>query len=187
DLSNHLACRHVSTLDLAVARGKREAPQWAAPDLAVIQQLGLRHEAEYLRHLREVRKLRVVELLAGGDPRELLEQTRNWMAEGADAIAQGALAGEAWYGRPDALLKVANPSKRWKWSYEVADTKLARETKGTTILQLALYTELLAELQGCEPEFMWVIPPGKDFAGEAYRFVEYAAYYRFVKKKFRDA
>src|SRR5262249_30739777 len=116
-----------------------------------------------------------------------LEQTRNLMAEGADAIAQGALAGEAWYGRPDALLKVANPSKRWKWSYEGADTKLARETKGTTNLQLARYTELPAELQRCEPEFMWVIPPGKDFAGEAYRFVEYAAYYRFVKQKFRDA
>ncbi|HWZ98140.1 MAG TPA: TM0106 family RecB-like putative nuclease [Candidatus Dormibacteraeota bacterium] len=187
DLSNHLACRHLSTLDLAVARGKRRAPQWTAPDLAVIQQLGLRHEAEYLKHLREVKKLDVVELPAEGDPKGLLEETRNLMALGADAIAQGALAGEAWYGRPDVLLKVPEPSGQWDWSYEVADTKLARETKGTTILQLALYTELVVKLQGSEPEFMWVIPPGNDFAGEAYRFAEFAAYYRFVKQKFLDS
>jgi len=32
------------------------------------------------------------------------------------------------------------------WSYEVYDTKLARETRGSTILQLAVYSELLAAL-----------------------------------------
>src|SRR5580704_11982322 len=51
DLSNHLACRHVTTLDLEVARGLRAEPDWAAPDLQVIQELGLRHEAAYLAHL----------------------------------------------------------------------------------------------------------------------------------------
>src|SRR5215475_9520693 len=124
DLSNHLACRHLSTLDLAVARGERKAPEWAAPDLVVIRQLGLRHEAEYLKHLREVKRLNVVELPAEGDPKGLVEQTRNLMTEGADAIAQGALASKEWYGRPDVLLKVPKPSGRWKWSYEVVDTKL---------------------------------------------------------------
>src|SRR4029077_17967760 len=48
DLSNHLACRHLTTLDLEVARGRRAEPDWAAPDLKVIQELGLRHEAAYL-------------------------------------------------------------------------------------------------------------------------------------------
>ena len=186
DLSNHLACRHLTSLDLMVVRGERKAPDWAAPDLVVIQQLGLRHEAEYLKHLREVKKLNVVELPAEGDPKGHLEQTRNLMAKGVDAIAQGALANEEWYGRPDVLLKVPKACNRWNWSYEVADTKLARETKGTTILQLALYTELLEKLQGLEPEFMWVIPPGNDFAGEQYRFAEFAAYYRFVKQKILD-
>jgi predicted RecB family nuclease len=184
DLSNHLACRHLSSLNLALARGQIKEPQWAAADLVVIQQLGLRHEAEYLKHLREVKKLNVVELPAEGYPEELLEQTRSLMAQGADAIAQGALGSQDWYGRPDVLLKVPKPSEQWRWSYEAADTKLARETKGTTILQLALYTELLEKLQGSEPELMWVIPPGNDFAGEAHRFAEFAAYYRLVKQKF---
>jgi len=187
DLSNHLACRHLTNLDLAVAHGEREAPKWAAPDLVVIQQLGLRHEAAYLNHLREVKKLNVVELPAKGDPKKLLEQTQSLMAQGADVIAQGALGDIAWYGRPDVLLRVPKPSGKWLWSYEVADTKLTKETKGTTVLQIALYSEFVGKLQGSEPEFMWVIPPGNDFAGEAYRFAEYAAYYRYVKQKFLDA
>jgi len=53
DLSNHLACRHLTSLDLSVARGKRRAPDWRSPDLKVIQELGLRHEAAYLQSLRE--------------------------------------------------------------------------------------------------------------------------------------
>ena len=187
DLSNHLACQHLSTLELALARGQIKEPQWAAADLVVIQQLGLRHEAEYLKHLREVKKLNVVELAADGNPKELLDQTRNLMAQGTDAIAQGALASQEWYGRPDVLLKVPKQSEQWGWSYEVADTKLARETKGTTILQLALYSELLEKLQGSEPDLMWVIPPGNDFAGEAYRFAEFSAYYRLVKRRFVES
>src|SRR5215472_18116080 len=51
DLGNHLACRHLTTLDLAVAEGQRAAPDWAAPDLAVIRERGERHEREYLAHL----------------------------------------------------------------------------------------------------------------------------------------
>ncbi len=44
------------------------------------------------------------------------------------------------------------------WSYEVYDCKLARETKAATILQLALYSALLAGVQSLTPEFMYVVP-----------------------------
>ncbi len=53
DLSNHLACQHLTSLELGVARGLCGAPEWRSPDLAVIQELGLRHEAAYLTSLRE--------------------------------------------------------------------------------------------------------------------------------------
>lgn len=52
DLSNHLSCRHLTSLDLQVLHGKRPEPKITAPDLAVLQKLGKRHEAAYLDHLR---------------------------------------------------------------------------------------------------------------------------------------
>jgi len=183
DVSNHLACRHLTQLDLQVARGERSAPQWAAPDLRVIQELGKRHEAAYLKQLEEEKKLKVVRLVEHGADAELLAETLRLMAEGVDVIAQGALRDGEWFGRPDVLLKVPAPSRSWRWSYEVQDSKLARETKATTILQLSVYSELLEQAQGKAPECMWVITPAAGFAGERYRVAEYAAYFRYVKRE----
>ncbi len=184
DLSNHLACRHLTTLELQVARGERTAPDLAAPDLKVIQELGLRHEKAYLAHLAT--QGLIVENLGHIDHKEeerLLAETLALMERGAEVIAQGALSDGEWFGRPDVLRRVEKPRKRWAWSYEVADTKLARETKATTILQLSLYSDLLAKIQGTVPEFLWVVPPGEGYAGEKYPVLEYAAYYRHVKYK----
>ena len=184
DLSNHLACRHLTTLDLQVARGERTAPDLAAPDLKVIQELGLRHETAYLAHLA-TQGLTVENLgyIGHHEEQRLVAETLTLMERGAEVIAQGALSDGEWFGRPDVLRRVEKPSNRWKWSYEVADTKLARETKATTILQLSLYSELLARIQGTMPEFLWVVPPGEGYAGEKYPVLEYAAYYRHVRKR----
>src|SRR5260370_18992850 len=107
DLSNHLACRHVTTLDLQVARGEKRAPDWAAPDLVVIRERGERHERAYLTYLKEEKKLRVENLAEIKDEKELLQETRRLMEQGADVIAQGALAGGEWFGRPDVLRRGA--------------------------------------------------------------------------------
>ena len=188
DLSNHLACRHLTTLDLQVAQGQRAEPDWAAPDLVVIRERGERHEREYLAHLC-ARGLTVENLnqIPQKEEKPLIEETLALMERGAEVIAQGALSDGEWFGRPDVLRRVPRPSKRWAWSYEAADTKLARETKATTILQLSLYSELLCKIQGTAPEFLWVVPPGEGFAGEKYRVSEYAAFYRYVKRRLVEA
>ena len=187
DVSNHLACHHLTSLELSAARGERERPQWEAPDLAVIRELGLRHEARYLAFL-EKNGLDVLNL-SGMDEARIVDETRRAMEAGVELIAQGALRCGRWFGRPDLLRKVASPSRFGEWSYEAYDCKLTRETKATTILQLAFYSELLGEMQGPEspPEFMWVVPPGKAFAAERYRVAEYAAYYRYVKVQLEKA
>ncbi len=187
DLSNHLACRHLTMLDLQVVRGEKPAPDWPVPDLMVIRERGERHEAAYLTYLAEQKKLTVVNLAEIKDEKDLLERTRRLMEQGAEVIAQGGLVGAEWFGRPDVLRRVAKRGTKWDWSYEVEDTKLARETKAATILQISLYSELLTRAQGCEPEWMWVIPPGQDFEGEAYRVAEYAAYFRYVKGRLARA
>jgi predicted RecB family nuclease len=189
DVSNHLACHHLTYLELSAARGERERPQWEAPDLAVIRELGLRHEARYFAFL-EKNGLELLSL-AGMDEARIVEETRRAMESGVEVIAQGALRCGRWFGRPDLLRRVARPSRFGDWSYEAYDCKLARETKATTILQLAFYSELLGEMQGGTPEslpeFMWVVPPAKAFAAERYRVAEYAAYYRYVKGQLEKA
>jgi hypothetical protein len=41
DLSNHLACHHLTSLDLAVAIGARPAPAWHSPDAEVLRERGM--------------------------------------------------------------------------------------------------------------------------------------------------
>jgi hypothetical protein len=69
--------------------------------------------------------------------------------------------------------------------YEVIDTKLARETKGATVLQLSLYSDLLSAAQGRVPEHMYVVTPGSGFEPEIYRTAAFSAYYRRVNKESR--
>ncbi|PWT89450.1 MAG: nuclease, partial [Acidobacteria bacterium] len=173
DLAKHLACRHLTWLDLMEARGELRRPLWHDSGLIALEQRGLQHERAYLDHLRN-QGLEVLEW--GADAADAMKR-------GVDAIAQADLSDGRWRGRADVLLRVNQPSKLGNWSYEVVDTKLARETRGGTILQLCLYSELVAQIQGHTPEFMHVVIPGNDFKPEKFRVKEYEAYYRYVKKR----
>src|SRR5258707_2779055 len=131
DLSNHLACRHLTTLDLQVARGERTAPDRAAPDLKVIQELGLRHETVYLAHLAA--QGLTVENLGHVEYREeqrLIAETLALMDRGADVIAQGALSDGEWFGRPDVLRRGGEARKGGGLWYEVADAKQVGGAQG---------------------------------------------------------
>ena len=146
DVSNHLACRHLTELELSAARGERDIPNWESPDMRVIQELGLRHETKYLKLLEK--EVGQVLNLSGMDEGRILEETRRAMESGVEAIAQGALLHGRFFGRPDVLRKVhGKPSRFGDWSYEAYDCKLSKETKATTILQLSFYSELLGEIQ----------------------------------------
>src|ERR1700760_4735545 len=145
DVSNHLACRHLTELELSAARGERDLQKWESPDMVVIRELGLRHETKYLKLLeKEVGQLLN---LSGMDEGRILEETRKAMEAGVEAIAQGALVHGRFFGRPDVLRKVHGRTSRFgDWSYEAYDCKLSKETKATTILQLSFYSELLGEI-----------------------------------------
>lgn len=168
DLSNHVSCRHLTELNRRAAKGELKRPYWKDPSLEVLEQRGRDHEAAYVAYLESLGK-RVVRGL------------KDAMKEGADIIVQASLDGKPWGGIADILIKVDKPSALGSWSYEVQDTKLAQNTKAGTILQLSLYSELLATLQGKEPEFFHVVKPGDPFTIESYRFDDFKAYYRTAK------
>ena len=186
DLSNHLACSHLTALDLAVATGQLPAPKWHSPDAWVLQQRGMEHENAYLSHL-EAEGIPITDLREIDGDSTALAETIAAMQQGVAAIAQATLTNERWFGRADVLRRVEVPSKLGGWSYEVYDCKLARETKAATILQLSLYSELVGTVQGVLPESMYVVPPGESFHPETYRVLDYAAYYRYVKARLEIA
>ncbi len=218
DLSNHLACRHLTSLDFGVTLGDKCAPTWHSPDLWVLQKRGLEHETAYVAYLA-AQGLSVVDLRDGGDAQasaytpapesnhvdfiaaeaspnvelsdvseqDSTEKLEAAMKKGIDIIVQPPLAYGRWFGRADVLRRVERPSKLGPWSYEVYDCKLALETKATTILQLSLYSECLATIQGEWPEYMHVVPPGDGFVSEPHRVSDYAACYRYVKRRLEYA
>ncbi|MGQ0562144.1 MAG: TM0106 family RecB-like putative nuclease [Gemmatimonadota bacterium] len=130
--------------------------------------------------------------------------------EGAGrAVARGAIGGgdvanrgsdEGWrgghlsrrplrwhVGRLSGFLERADrPSALGGWSYDVVDTKLARAAKGGALLQVLLYADLVAQVQGTPPEYVRLALAGPDARIESFRVAETAAYFRSVKRRFLE-
>lgn len=181
DLVGYLNCRHLTQLEHSAARGEFTRPKFFDPALEALWDRGKQHELAYVEHLR-AQGLSIVTIEGVDVSEEAVAQTIAAMREGVDVIVQGALRGGSWAGRADILRRVSMPSQLGDWSYEAADTKLARETKGGTVLQLCLYSELIGEVQGTMPLFASVIPPWAGFEPERYRLADFAAYHRQVKQ-----
>jgi uncharacterized protein len=139
------------------------------------------HERTYVEYLRSS-GLEVVQIDGVGVTAALVERTRAAIQGGAQIVVQGAFADDGWSGRIDVLRRIDTPSNLGNWSYEIIDTKLARETRGGTVLQLCLYADLLASEQGIPPEHVYVVTPGLEFQPLPFRTDAYAAYYRCVKR-----
>ncbi|MGD9902591.1 MAG: TM0106 family RecB-like putative nuclease [Vicinamibacterales bacterium] len=187
DLAAFLTCRHRTGLDLAVAHGELVAPAWRDPLGQAFRDRGLAHERAYVEWLRG-QGLAVVDLADGPDG-EREARTVEALRAGADAICQAVLAGDGWHGQADVLVRVPGASALGAWSYEVHDTKLARETRGGTVLQLAVYSDLLGGMQGRVPERFHVVAPGGEtsFEVRAYRVGDFAAYVRRVRAELLHA
>lgn len=178
DLANHLGCKHLTQLNRLVALGEIKKPDWSDPSLAILAKRGEEHELAYVEHLRK-KGLSIRDL-----KNKPLDATLDAMQNGVDVITQATLAEGNWLGKADILLRVESKSKFGDWSYEVQDTKLSQNTRAATILQLCLYTDLLAGLQGSTPWKMYVVKPGDNFPTEDFLFTDFKAYYSLIRKNF---
>src|SRR5437868_5333945 len=147
DLTNFIACRHLTVLERLASHGLAKRPFFDDPMLEILRARGLAHEQEYVRRLARSGKS-VVEISRSGSA---FEETLAAMRDGAKVIVQGRLECGAWAGWADVLLRVDGESRFGAWKYEPVETKLAKTTKGATLIQLCLYADLLAEMQGAVP------------------------------------
>ena len=179
DLMRFMGCAHATTLDLAHMRGTGPAPGEDTEDAALLQKQGDAHEAAHLARLKEA-GCSVMEIERGklGDN---AEATRAALAAGPDVVFQGALLSGNWGGWSDFLERVETPSALGPFSYEVADTKLKRRADPKHVLQLVLYSDLLAEFQGVVPEFAHV--ELGDGTRATLRLADYSAYARMSRAR----
>ena len=175
----HLSCRHLTQLERQRSAGELNIPLYVDPHLKALQQRGIEHESAFVERLRS-KGLEVCDLR---ESRRMVDTT-DAMTRGYGAIVQAPLQNETLSGVADVLLKVEKPSKLGSYSYEPLETKLARDTRASTILQLCAYADFLTAIQGVSPEHVHVITPR---AEERYRSDHFAAYFRLVKRQFATA
>src|SRR5690349_9742706 len=156
DLSAFSECTQKTTLDLEVAFGRLLRPGVNELERSLLEKRGFDHEARVLAHFRASgRSVVTVGMAPGRDGASRVAaagKTEAAMASGADVIYQGVLCDGQWLGRPDFLLKFPGSSRFGGYHYAVLDAKLAREEKARAVLQLCVYTDQLARLQGALPE-----------------------------------
>jgi len=177
DLKRFLECRHCTWLDLR----DLESPTERAPEdehLRLLREKGLEHEQSYLKRLRDSGRA-VKEIAAAGLP-ERVRQTRAAIAAGADFVYQAALWNGSWHGFADFLRRVDIDPCR----YECVDTKLAHTPAPDHLIQLAVYTDLLAEIQGGIPRAMHlVLGDGREVS---FRTADVFHYYRQARRRFEE-
>jgi predicted RecB family nuclease len=190
DLSSFLACPHLTLLKRRTALGGPKQPKFPDSGLDVLQARGLEHERKFLEGLRADGTSTIVDLTefsAPFAPERWGRHTRatiDAMRAGADIVYQGMLLDGEWLGYPDFLRRVESPSVFGDWSYEVVDTKLAREAKGGALLQVLLYADLLKAIQGAAPEFVHLALGGPAGLSPRFRVIDYAAYFRSIRNQF---
>ena len=180
DLSGHLACTHLTTLQVAVARGDMERPVFPDQHRDLIFRKGNEHEAAYLARLEAAGKT-IVRIPSYEDPAfdadEARRLTEAAVLDGnADVVYQAYLTDGTWRGFADFLERTA------EGGWEPVDTKLSRSAKPGHVLQLCFYAEQVERIIGRMPGHMHVeLGTG---VRETLRVAEYISYYRQVRERF---
>lgn len=186
DVSKHLACRHLTSLDLEVAGGFRRAPVRDDAAFDVLTRRGTEHERRYLDLLRDqglsIVTIEVPEERGAASLLAAEQRTLEAMRDGVDVIYQATFFDGRWLGFADFLRRVEVPSDLGNHSYEVEDTKLAKQLKPAAVLQLCTYAGQLERLQGIAPEQVHVVLG--DLSRRSIHLADVSAYHRRVTADF---
>jgi predicted RecB family nuclease len=193
DLVGFLACAHRLALERAALAGLVDRPVRDDPTIELIAKRGLAHEQRYLAGLRAAGRS-IVEISRDGsatdvgqDLRRAADETAAALRAGSDVVYQATFFDGRWRGHADFLLRVDRPSALGDWSYEVADTKLARHATAGAVVQVCSYVEQLGRIQGLEPRELHLVLGGREARTETFRVADVMAYYRRIKAEFEAA
>jgi uncharacterized protein len=185
DLTAYLACEHLTTLSLQVARHELKRPEFENEQAELVFRKGREHEDAYLRRLEsEGRTIAKISLEPDFDWDRATRETEEAMRAGVDVVYQAALVSDDWRGVADFVMRIETPSELGSWSYEALDTKLARHAKPAYILQLCFYSERIGVIQGLAPRQMHVLLG--NLTQESFRPEEFGAYYRRVCRRLEE-
>ncbi len=176
DLNTFLGCRHTSALYYRTSI-LGESLVKAAEDetLALLQRRGDEHEAAHFKALAAAAAGEVVRF-DRGEVAPGMRQTEGAMRRGAHLIFKAVLwDGGGWHGFADLLVRSGISSELGPWSYEVHDTKLARSVKAKFAVQLGIYADLIARVQGRLPPAIKVVLGDGSVALSCCRFGGHAA------------
>ena len=150
DLNGFLACPHLTSLQVAVARGELKKPFRLNAQAELIRAKGDEHEARLSAELRETRAgNRRAPPISTGHVRQARPRTTS--ATAAMSSIRPIFVDGNWRGLADFVMRQPDGT------YEVLDTKLARHTRPAHILQLCFYTEQIARIQSSMPSAMHVV------------------------------
>jgi uncharacterized protein len=175
DLNAFLECEHLTQLELAVARHELARPDDANPQAELVKRKGEEHEAAYLAQLRADGH-NVVTIPNDWELDAAARATEEAMRAGAEVIYQACFVDGDWRGFADFV------EQQPDGGYEVVDTKLARHSKPSYVLQLCFYSEQVGRIQGRLPERMHVVLGTRE--RESLRVADFLAYYHRVRARF---
>jgi predicted RecB family nuclease len=165
-----------------------ERPGELTPDeqsetMKLLSALGDAHERAIVERYRSEGR-RVVQIERSRDRpfSAAFEETIDAMRGGAEVIYQAALRLPPFQGWADFLVRVDAPCPvLGAYSYEIADTKLAKSAKPYFLLQLSAYAEMLEVIQGRRPAHVQVITGAKEVL--TFRTDDFFHYYRSLKSQ----
>lgn len=151
DLMRFTGCSHAIALDILHRRGEGLCLKQDGELAKLLRRRGNAHEAQYLATLKAAGR-NVIEIPVSRDLAYDAKATADALVGGAEVVYRGAFVSGSWGGRAGFLERVNHRSELGDFSYEVTATKLSGRPNAKHALQLTVYSDMLAEVQGVEPE-----------------------------------
>ena len=180
DLNNFISCKYITKNNIRFLNKEIEKKDETI-DQKIRKKFGIEHEEHHFNLLKKKYKSNII-IPTDVDEDERAKKTITAMEKGVDFIYHAYFIDKQFRGEADFLIKTNYPSKKWKYSYEVYDTKISRKLKPRHLQQITAYSHFIELIQGSLSDKMYLI----DGANEthSYKPKEFISQFKFAKKQF---